>query len=170
MRLALVGAVAARGAQRSRRAATPRGATPLGISLLQVAWVSRCSAAVGLRLPAFVVLVVVELLVPVWAERAAPTTLAPAPHRRALRPVHAHRARRIDPRPRRRRPVGARGRRALSALVPLIVGGLLIVFSMWWVYFDRPAHDLLTLPDGLRLGLRPLFRLRRPRPLAPGSP
>jgi len=32
----------------------------------------------------------------------------------------------------------------LSALVPLIVGGLLIVYSMWWIYFDRPAHDLLT--------------------------
>ena len=28
--------------------------------------------------------------------------------------------------------------------MPLIVGGLLIVYSMWWVYFDRPVHDLLT--------------------------
>jgi low temperature requirement protein LtrA len=27
---------------------------------------------------------------------------------------------------------------------------LLITFSMWWVYFDRPAHDLLT---GLRTAL-----------------
>ena len=33
---------------------------------------------------------------------------------------------------------------ALSSLVPLIVGGLLIVYSMWWMYFDRPVHDLLT--------------------------
>ena len=33
---------------------------------------------------------------------------------------------------------------ALSALAPLIVGGLLIVYSMWWIYFDRPVHDLLT--------------------------
>src|SRR5215208_2834264 len=33
---------------------------------------------------------------------------------------------------------------ALSGLLPLIAGGLLIVFSMWWVYFDRPVHDLLT--------------------------
>jgi len=31
-----------------------------------------------------------------------------------------------------------------SALVPIIVGGLLIVYSMWWLYFDHPAHDLLT--------------------------
>jgi low temperature requirement protein LtrA len=32
----------------------------------------------------------------------------------------------------------------LSALLPIVVGGLLIVYSMWWLYFDRPAHDLLT--------------------------
>ena len=32
----------------------------------------------------------------------------------------------------------------LSDLLGLIVGGLLIVYSMWWVYFDRPVHDLLT--------------------------
>ena len=33
---------------------------------------------------------------------------------------------------------------ALAVLWPTIVGGLLIVFSMWWFYFDRPVHDLLT--------------------------
>ena len=29
-------------------------------------------------------------------------------------------------------------------MTPLIVGGLLIVYSLWWMYFDRPVHDLLT--------------------------
>lgn len=33
---------------------------------------------------------------------------------------------------------------ALGPLTPIIIGGLLIVYSMWWVYFDRPVHDLLT--------------------------
>ena len=33
---------------------------------------------------------------------------------------------------------------ALPALVPIIVGGLLIAYSIWWMYFDRPVHDLLT--------------------------
>jgi low temperature requirement protein LtrA len=33
---------------------------------------------------------------------------------------------------------------ALSALAPVIIGGFLVVCSMWWTYFDRPAHDLLT--------------------------
>jgi low temperature requirement protein LtrA len=33
---------------------------------------------------------------------------------------------------------------ALSPLLPIIIGGLLIAYSMWWMYFDRPVHDLLT--------------------------
>jgi low temperature requirement protein LtrA len=33
---------------------------------------------------------------------------------------------------------------AVGSLVPLIIGGLLTVFSMWWIYFDRPVHDLLS--------------------------
>jgi low temperature requirement protein LtrA len=32
----------------------------------------------------------------------------------------------------------------ITALLPLIVGGLLTLYSMWWIYFDRPVHDLLT--------------------------
>jgi low temperature requirement protein LtrA len=32
----------------------------------------------------------------------------------------------------------------LLVLTPIISGALLISFSMWWVYFDRPAHGLLT--------------------------
>jgi low temperature requirement protein LtrA len=36
------------------------------------------------------------------------------------------------------------GDAALRQLVPLIAGGLLTVYSMWWMYFDRPVHDLLT--------------------------
>jgi low temperature requirement protein LtrA len=39
---------------------------------------------------------------------------------------------------------------ALGPLTPIIIGGLLIVYSMWWVYFDRPVHDLLT---SLRKGI-----------------
>ena len=28
-------------------------------------------------------------------------------------------------------------------LLPLIVGGLLILFSLWWMYFSKPAHQFL---------------------------
>jgi low temperature requirement protein LtrA len=30
-----------------------------------------------------------------------------------------------------------------AALAPVIIGGLLIVYSLWWLYFYRPVHDLL---------------------------
>jgi low temperature requirement protein LtrA len=84
------------------------------------------------------------LAVPVWAERAGPTTWHP--HHIAERyglltlivlgesilaattAVQAALA----------------SGEALSALLPLIVGGLLIAYSMWWMYFDRPVDDLLT--------------------------
>ena len=71
--------------------------------------------------------------------------VAPASHRGAIRSADADRAGRVDPR-RPPSPIQAAlaSGEALSALVPLIVGGLLIVYSMWWVYFDRPVHDLLT--------------------------
>ena len=38
----------------------------------------------------------------------------------------------------------ASGESAFRAGTEIIIGGLLIVYSMWWVYFDRPVHDLLT--------------------------
>ena len=54
---------------------------------------------------AFVVWSSAELAVPMWAERAARTPWHAAPHRRALRPLHDHRARRDHPRRQRRVPV-----------------------------------------------------------------
>src|SRR5688572_14189 len=31
-----------------------------------------------------------------------------------------------------------------ASLIPIIAGGLLIIFSMWWAYFDWSMSDLLT--------------------------
>jgi low temperature requirement protein LtrA len=115
----------------------------IGISILQVIWAAlllvREWTAVG-----FVIFAFAELMVPVWAERARQTTWHP--HHIAeryglftiivlgesiLSATVAIQA------------VIASGE-PLSPLVPTIIGGLLIVYSMWWIYFDRPAHDLLT--------------------------
>ena len=62
----------------------------------------------------------------------------------------------------------------------VVVGGLLIVFSMWWMYFDLPAEQIVDdvrrrFDDAavrrVRLGLRPLRRVRAAPPRsAPGSP
>ena len=98
----------------------------------------------ALWLPGFLLFAALELAVPVWAERAALTTWHP--HHIAERyglltlivlgesilaaTVAIQSAL-------------ASGER-LSALLPIIIGGLLIVYSLWWFYFDRPVHDLLT--------------------------
>ena len=150
---------------------TTADATPSASRLLQVAWVGML-AFPHLWVRAFVTFVVAELLVPVWAERAGPTTWHPhhiAERYGLLTLIVLGESILVgdaSPSNRRSRPA----KRSLR-LTPLIVGGLLIVFSMWWMYFDRPVHDLLTdLPKSHRLGLRALSRVRvsRRRRCRPG--
>jgi low temperature requirement protein LtrA len=116
----------------------------LGIGLAQVAWVALAWAPPSLLRPGFVAFAAVELLVPVWAEQSGPT------------PWHRHHiAERYG-----LMTIIVLGESILAAsgavyqaltngpafasLAPVIAGGLLIVYALWWVYFDRPAHPLLT--------------------------
>jgi low temperature requirement protein LtrA len=98
----------------------------------------------------FLFLVLVELAVPVWAERAAPTTWHP--HHIAERyglftlivlgecvlasTLAIQSALDADA--------------ALADLATTAAGGLLTVFAMWWLYFAKEAHRLLT---SLRAGI-----------------
>ncbi|WP_244871713.1 low temperature requirement protein A [Catellatospora sp. TT07R-123] len=142
MRMAMVGQWL-----RAARQDPPRRTTALrfavGITLVQVGWVARLALPDDLLLPSFFVLVLCELLVPLWAERAAPTQWHP--HHIAERfglftlivlgesvlaatlAIESGLGTGHDPR-----------------LVGLALAGLVIVFAMWWLYFDRPAHDLIT--------------------------
>jgi low temperature requirement protein LtrA len=142
MRLALVVQwlrVAASDAERKTTARRYAG----GIALLQTAWVAMLFVP-SYWVPGFLMLGALDLTVPVWAERASPTTWHPhhIAERYGLLTLivlgesiwSANTA---------IQSALASGR-VLSDLAPLIVGGLLIVYSMWWVYFDRPVHDLLT--------------------------
>jgi low temperature requirement protein LtrA len=114
-----------------------------GVTALQVAWVGT-TLLPGLWLPLFIVLVACEVMVPMWAERAAPTTWHPQhiAERYGLLTLIvlgesiAAAAGAIQS--------ALSSGEAVSALAPLIIGGLLIVYGMWWVYFDRPVYDLLT--------------------------
>jgi low temperature requirement protein LtrA len=125
-----------------RRVTTRRYA--LGIALLQIAWVAVLFSDPRLFPPTFIVLVVLELSVPVWAERAASTTWHP--HHIAERYglltliVLGETILAATMAVRSALDMGE----TLSSLAPLVIGGLLIVYSMWWYYFDRPVHDLLT--------------------------
>jgi low temperature requirement protein LtrA len=115
-----------------------------GIAAVQVGWVLRLALPEDLGMASFLALVAAELAIPVWAERAAPTTWHPR-----------HIAERyglftlivlgecvlastlaiqtaVD------------GDIALADLATTAAGGLLTVFGMWWLYFAKEAHEVLT--------------------------
>jgi low temperature requirement protein LtrA len=142
MRLAVVAQwLRAAAADPDRRTTALRYAA--GITVLQVAWVAMLLRP-HLWLPGFLTFGVLELVVPVWAERAAPTTWHPhhiAERYGLLTLIVLGES--ILAATTAVQSALASGE-ALATLAPLIAGGLLIVYSMWWVYFDRPVHDLLT--------------------------
>ncbi len=115
-----------------------------GITVVQIGWVSRLALPESWFLPGFLVLGIAELLVPVFAERLASTTWNP--HHIAERygcftlivlgesVLSATVA--IQS--------GLATRRDIGGLVSLAVAALVIVFSMWWLYFDQPVQQRLT--------------------------
>ena len=115
----------------------------IGITMTQTAWILLYLAPADLLIPGFLVLMVVELLVPVWAERASPTPW----HREHVSERYGLFT------------IIVLGESILSASIAIqaatvgggvgelawiIVGGLLMVFSMWWLYFERRNDEILT--------------------------
>ena len=147
MRLALVAQWlrAARSDPR-RRATALRYAA--GVTVVQVAWALRLLLPESVPVvPVFALLVLAELAVPIWAEMAegGPTTYHP--HHIAERyglftiivlgesvaaATVAFRA------------AFDEGGEHAGQLLRLAVAGLVVVCALWWVYFDRSAHQLLT--------------------------
>ena len=110
----------------------------VGITVVQIGWVVRLAAGNTSAIATFVVLVVAELAVPIWAESVARTTWHPrhVAERYGLFTIIVLGETVLST------TVGVQvaidSNRELSGLVPVIVGGLLIVFTMWWIYFDLP--------------------------------
>jgi low temperature requirement protein LtrA len=125
-----------------RRAGARRYA--LGVAVVQSAWVGLLFAPTDLRLPGFWALVVVEVLIPAWSERTTPTTWHPEhiAERYGLFTLitlgEAILAASIAVRS------ATESGASAASLAPVIAGGLLIVFSFWWLYFERPGHEVLT--------------------------
>jgi low temperature requirement protein LtrA len=123
-----------------------------GIAALQLGWIGLLALPLSWRGPAFLLLAGLELAVPVWAERSTPPT--------AWHPDHiAERyglftlivlgecvlAATITVQ-------AAIGTGGLSpSLVVVAAGGLVLLFALWWSYFDRPAAE------GLRTSPRSAF-------------
>ncbi|MCY1137030.1 low temperature requirement protein A [Actinoplanes sp. Pm04-4] len=144
MRLALVAQwLRAARSDRQRRPTALRYAT--GIVAVQVLWLLRLliDAESGWFLPSVLVLIALELAVPVWAEHApgGPTTFHPRhiAERYGLFTIIVL-----------GESVASTVERFRDGEVAAAVSGLVIVFSLWWLYFNRPAHELL---DSLRHSL-----------------
>lgn len=115
-----------------------------GIAVMQVGWIGALWLPPSLGRIGFVCLVAGELFVPSWAERAG--TTAWHPHHIAERYGLFT--------------IIVLGESVLSAtlgvqaaldagdslddLATTIVGGLLVVFAMWWRYFDQPVGTMLA--------------------------
>ncbi|MFJ2579680.1 low temperature requirement protein A [Kitasatospora aureofaciens] len=114
-----------------------------GVALCQVAWVVVLLLPHGALTYVLPVGIVAELAVPVWAELRMQTTWHP--HHIAERyglftlivlgetvaaaTVAMQSA--VDE------------HEGVGRLVPVAIGGLLICFSAWWIYFARPVHEHL---------------------------
>jgi low temperature requirement protein LtrA len=121
-----------------------------GIAAVQVGWVLRLFLPEGPGYASFLLLVAAELAIPIWAERAAPTTWHPRhiAERYGLftlivlgecvlastLAIQAALAEHAD----------------LADLATTAAGGLLTVFGMWWLYFAKESHELLS---SLRAGI-----------------
>jgi low temperature requirement protein LtrA len=116
----------------------------LGITVLQIGWLLRLLLPDGWQLPAFVALAAAELALPVWGEAAGRTSW------HARHTVERYGLFTII----------VLGESVLSAtlavqvaldadstfadVATIVVGGLLIVFSMWWIYFSLPSERVLV--------------------------
>ncbi|MGZ0213317.1 MAG: low temperature requirement protein A [Actinomycetales bacterium] len=116
------------------------GRYALGIGVVQVGWLLRLLLPAELAMPSFLVLVVAELAVPLWADRAK--RLSWHPH---------HIAERYG-----KFTILVLGESVLAAtiavqealqeglspsLVTASVAGLVLLFSLWWLYFSEPAAE-----------------------------
>ncbi|MFG3660193.1 low temperature requirement protein A [Streptomyces sp. NPDC047706] len=132
---------AARSAQGAERTTALRYAG--GVLLCQAGWCGLVLLPQHARPWLFLVMVVLELCVPLYAERSRPTTWHPhhIAERYGLFTIivlgESIAAATIAVK------TGADENDALGELLPIAAGGLLIVFSAWWIYFMAPVHGRL---------------------------
>ena len=122
------------------RPAAMRGA--IGVALCQAGWVSLLFSPASWLLSGFFLLILAEVSVPLWAQRAGPTSW----HREHIIERYGlftiivlgesilAASTAIQ--------TATQGGTLASDLRTTVVGGVLIVFSLWWLYFSQPEHDL----------------------------
>lgn len=152
MRLALVGQWlrAARSHPATRRIALRYAG---GIAFLQVLWLARLALPEDLGLASFLVLMIAEIAVPVWAESGTHTPWNP--HHIAERyslftlillgeSILASTGAVVD---------AVEAGQHVPDLLIISAAGLIIAAGMWWVYFSRPQHQhIRTMRSTLTFG------------------
>jgi low temperature requirement protein LtrA len=114
-----------------------------GLVVCQAAWIALLSAPEGAKRWLFLVVAMAELLVPVLAERHHQTPWHPhhIAERYGLFTIIVLGETMFAA------TVGVQSVlgeiEELGELVPLAAGGILIIFSAWWIYFSAPAHERL---------------------------
>jgi low temperature requirement protein LtrA len=121
-----------------------------GVLACEVGWIALFAAPDGLWLPGFAVLAAAELAVPVWAERATPTAWHPhhIAERYGLFTIIVLGESVLAATLAVQRALDAGD--AVADLAAIAGGALLIVFAVWWIYFDMPAEQVV---DRARRGM-----------------
>jgi len=131
----------------SRRVVAIRYA--IGVAGVQVLWLLRLALPDTAGLIAFFPLALLDIAVPIWAERAGPMTRWHPEHIAeryglftliVLGEVILAATTAIQ--------AGLSSEGVSAALLSLAGGGMLLVFGLWWVYFLRPAADGLREAPG----------------------
>jgi low temperature requirement protein LtrA len=116
----------------------------VGILVTQAGWIAWAFLPSPVMIATFAVFAIMELATPVWAERAYGTSY----HRHHIAERYSLFTIIVLGESVLSATVAIRDGVAagehIGALVSLAVAGLVIVFSLWWVYFDQPAHHRLT--------------------------
>ncbi len=123
-----------------------------GVAVLQLGWSALLAMPLSWRGPGFLLLAGLELAVPVWAERSTQPTAWHPDHiaeRYGLFTLIVLGECVLAATTTVQAAIGSSG---LSAsLVVVAASGLVLLFALWWSYFDRPAAE------GLRTSPRSAF-------------
>jgi len=116
----------------------------LGVTLCQLGWVALLFVPSSVKMIGFVGLVAAELLVPMIGERRGRTAWHPGhiAERYSLFTLIVLGESVLSGSVAMGAAVGPDSH--IGAVWGIALGGLLLVFSMWWKYFARSAEDLLT--------------------------
>ena len=142
---------------RAARSDPPRRSTALryavGLAACQAGWVLLLTLPPEWWIRGWLILAPGELLVPIWAERSQPTRWHPhhISERYGLFVLIVLGESVMAATLAVQRAVDAG--EVLRPIAGCIMGGLLIFFCLWWIYFDRPAHRfLISNRDGFVWG------------------